>query len=68
MPRKILTIFIYTLCWLSYYQIIEIMTNPSNANLLKLAWSIFAGALFAYVMGFDFKLKWPKKESSNIEI
>lgn len=61
MLRKFKAIFVYILCWLAYYQIIDIIRDPSDDNLIKLAWAVFAGSLLAYVMGFDFKLKWAKK-------
>lgn len=57
MSKRIGVILLYTLCWLSYYQIIDIIRDPSKENMIKIAWAVFAGSLMAYVMGFDTKFK-----------
>lgn len=67
MLRKIGAIAFYTICWLAYYQVVEIIRDPSPENQIKIAWSVFAGILFAYVMGFDFKFRWGKKASISQE-
>lgn len=62
MSRKLGVILFYTVCWLSYYQVVDIIRTPSQENLIKVAWSLFAGTLLAYVMGFDLKFRLrPKK-------
>lgn len=65
MLRKIKCVLFYTLCWLAYYQVVDIFRDPSPENQIKIAWSLFAGFLFAYVMGFDFKFRWSKKETTT---
>lgn len=61
MLRKFGVILLYTLCWLSYYQVVDIVREPSKENMIKILWAVFAGILLAYVMGFDTKLKKEKK-------
>lgn len=57
MSRKIKAIILYAFLWLSYYQIVDIIREPNKENMIKVAWAIGAGILFAYVMGFDTSFK-----------
>lgn len=65
--KKIGVILLYTLCWLSYYQIIDIIRDPNKENMIKIAWALFAGSLMAYVMGFDTKFKQKNNSSPETE-
>lgn len=67
MLRKIGSVAFYIVCWLAYYQILDIVRDPSPENQIKIAWAVFAGILFAYVMGFDFKFRGRKKETVSQE-
>lgn len=67
MLRKIKSIAFFTMCWLAYYQILEIVQNPTSDNQIKLAWSLFAGILLAYVVGFRSKLLSSKKSVASKE-
>lgn len=65
MSRKIKAVLLYTVLWLSYYQIVDIIREPSKENMVKIAWAIGAGLLFAYVMGFDTQFKRRAKVNSG---
>lgn len=67
MLGKLKSIALFTICWLAYYQILEIVQNPTSDNQIKLAWSIFAGILLAYVVGFRSKLLSSKKSVASKE-
>ncbi len=56
MSRKIKAILLYAVLWLSYYQIVDIIREPNKESMIKLAWALGAGILFAYVMGFNTSL------------
>lgn len=62
MSRKLGAILFYTICWLAYYEVVDILREPTSANLIKFAWSVFAGTLLAFVMNFKFKPS-PKTKS-----
>lgn len=64
MFQRIKSVAFYIIAWLSYYQIVEIVTTPSLENLTKLLGAILAGILLAYVMGFEARLA-QNKEASN---
>lgn len=67
MLRKLKAVAFYTLCWLAYYQLVDIFRAPSFENQIKLLWAVLAGALFAYVMGFGFSIKPKAKVNSTVD-
>lgn len=52
--RRFAVVLIYSLLWLSSFQIKDIIMNPNYSNLERVFFSVFAGFMFAYVNGFEF--------------
>ena len=65
--RIFATTFIYSLLWLSYYQIQEIFSHPVKENLLKLLWALIFGVVFSYAMEFDFSPKFLRRAKNKIK-